>query len=96
MATGRQLGAELADLCGFIGLLGIACYLSLELVARSHQRQRAALLQQSAEVRLCGQKQWHRLWRLCRGPVSVRPYAMQPAMHRLPSDGLARSRMGCC
>lgn len=81
MAAGRQLGAELADLCGFGGLLGIACYLSLGVVARGRQQERAALLQRSAESRLCGQKQWYRLWQLCRGPVSLHRYAPVSVAH---------------
>jgi hypothetical protein len=66
MSAGRGLEAGLADMCSLIGLLSVACYLSLELAAQSRDRERAYALQRLAEDRLASQKQWQRLERYCR------------------------------
>lgn len=96
MATGRQFEPEMADLCGYVGLLSIACWLSLELVARGRQRQRASTLQRSAEFRLSGQKQWQRLWRLCRGSVSLHQYTPATALQTVPVTARSVRRLPCC
>jgi hypothetical protein len=72
MGAGRQLGDQVAELCSLIGLFSVACYLSLEAAARSRRRHRAITLQRSAEYRLTGQKQWHRLMRFCRATTPSR------------------------
>lgn len=54
MGAGQQLRGDLADLCGMVGLLSLACYAALELVARNRDREHAAALQHAAEARLGG------------------------------------------
>ena len=74
MGMGRGLAGELADMCGMIGLVSVACYVSLEFVAWNRDRQRAYALQHAAEVRLSQQKQRQRLERFCRGPEPSSQY----------------------
>lgn len=80
MSVGRGLEAELAEMCSFIGLLSMACYLSLELASLAHCRQRAFALQRLAEDRLACQKQWQRLERFCRISRPARAARMVPVM----------------
>lgn len=54
MGVGQQLHADLADLCGIIGLLGVASYVALDHVARNRDLEHATALQQAAESRLPG------------------------------------------
>lgn len=74
MGMGRGLAGELADMCGMIGLVSVACYVSLEFVAWNRDRQRANALQHAAEVRLAEQKQRQRLERFCRVPEPSSQY----------------------